>query len=173
MMLTLMLLTLMLLTWNFVDEDVEDMNARMAMQGEEVTMIVLGPAEEVVEVAVAVVVEAVLGTSQPFEADHQVVDRESQMSGAPRWQQQTRKSGKRNLSLLKRTRKNLTLDCLDHWRPRQTRQRMEPFSSTTNLQRQGNQLKSGDSTSLRATRRSICFIFIAKAHSYLGGIEML
>ena len=61
------------------------MNATTAMQGEEETMIAADSAEEVVEGAVAVVVEAVLATSRPSEVDHQAVDQESQTSGVPRW----------------------------------------------------------------------------------------
>lgn len=90
------------------------MSATTAMQGEEETMIVADSPEEVVEVAVAAVVEAVLVTNRPFEVDHQAVDQESQTFGVPSWQQQTRKSGKRNLSLRRRTRRSPTLDSLGH-----------------------------------------------------------
>ncbi|OAQ27375.1 SMAD/FHA domain-containing protein [Linnemannia elongata AG-77] len=48
------------------------MSATTAMQGEEETMIVADSPEEVVEVAVAAVVEAVLVTNRPFEVDHQL-----------------------------------------------------------------------------------------------------
>jgi hypothetical protein len=95
-------------------EKEEDMNATMTMQGEGTTVAVVGLAEEVVEVAVVVVVvEVVLGTNRPSEADLQAVDQESQTSGARKWQQQTKKSGKRNQSLPRRTRKNPTLDSRD------------------------------------------------------------
>lgn len=70
------------------EEEEEDMNATVEMQGEETTMTVVDLVEEVVEVAamvVAVVVEVVLGMNRPSEADHQAVNQESQTSGARRW----------------------------------------------------------------------------------------